>query len=263
MTPDAVNGIDPTTPVVFLHAFPLSGAMWDAQREILKGRKVIAPHFPGFGGRAPGEPSLDHFAEVVLRDMDAAGIAKAVLVGLSMGGYVAFRIHALQPDRVAGMVLADTRAGADDEAGRRKRTDQAERVRQEGVGWLPDALLPALLGETTRRERPAVVEAVRGMIAAADPEGVARALEAMRGRPDSTPDLAGIRVPVLAVVGEEDTLTPAAESRRIADGVPDGRLVELPGAGHLANLEDPEGFGEVLQEFLGPSTTTNVSLTGG
>lgn len=246
-----MSSIDPSAPVVFLHAFPLDGSMWDAQREGLGERPSIAPHFPGFGGRPPGEATLDHFARVVLEDMDAAGFPRAVVVGLSMGGYVALRLHDLAPHRVAGMVLADTRAGADDEAGRKKRTDQAQRVRQEGVGWLPEALIPALLGETTRREWPDVVEGVRSTIAGADPEGVARALEAMRERPDSTPDLPGIRVPVLAVAGEEDTLTPPSEARRIAEGVPDGRLRLLPGAGHLSNLEDPAAFAAALRHFLG------------
>jgi 3-oxoadipate enol-lactonase len=168
-----------------------------------------------------------------------------------MGGYTAFRLHALAPERVAGMVLADTRAGADDEAGRAKRADQAARARREGVGWLAEAMVPALLGETTRRERPDVVAQVRALVAEAHAEGVARALEAMRARPDSLPRLGEIRVPVLVLVGEEDTLTPPAESRRIAEGVSDGRLVVLPGAGHLANLEAPDAFNAALGEFLG------------
>lgn len=243
--------MDSMLPVVFLHAFPLNGTMWARQLEALAPRRTLAPHFPGFGGRPPGEATLDAFARAALADMDAAGIGEAVVVGLSMGGYTAFRLHALAPDRVAALVLADTRAGADDEAGRAKRTDQAARARREGVGWLADALVPALLGETTRRGRADVVEQVRALVAQADAEGVARALEAMRGRPDSTPDLARIRVPVLALVGEEDTLTPPAEAKKIAEGVSDGRLVVLPGAGHLANLEAPEAFDAALREFVG------------
>ena len=242
--------MDQPTPILFLHAFPLNANMWARQREAVGARRTLAPHFPGFGGQPPGASELDHFAEWVIREMDAAGIPRAVVVALSMGGYVAFRLHALAPGRVAGLVLADTRAGGDDEAGRTKRTDQAARVRREGVGWLGDALLPALLGETTRRERMKVAAAVRGMIDQANPEGVARALEAMRGRPDSSPRLGEIRVPVLVIVGEEDTLTPVGESRRIAEGVPDGRLVVIPGAGHLSNLEDPDSFNEALKSFL-------------
>lgn len=243
--------MDATTPVVFLHAFPLNADMWRRQVRALDGRPTLTPHFPGFGGRPSSEADLDAFAGSVLHDMDAARIRRAVLVGLSMGGYVAFRLHALAPERIAGMVLADTRAGADDEAGRAKRVEQAGRARREGTGWLADALIPALLGETTRRERPEVVESARELIARADPEGVARALEAMRARPDSTPRLSEIEPPVLAIVGEEDTLTPVEEARRIVDGVPNGRLAVLPGAGHLSNLEAPEAFDEALRSFLG------------
>jgi pimeloyl-ACP methyl ester carboxylesterase len=251
--------IDPATPVVLLHAFPLSSAMWSGEEEALAGRPVLAPDLPGFGERPPDpsdvelslEPDLDQFAERVVSDMDEAGFERAVIVGLSMGGYVAFRLHALHADRVAGMVLADTRAGADDDDTRKKRTDQAERVRQEGVGWLADALLPALLGETTMRDRSTVVARVRAMISRAHPEAVARALLAMRERPDSTGQLGDIRVPVLVVVGEEDVITPIEDARKIAEGVPQGRLEVLPHAGHLSNLEDPEAFQRVLRSFLG------------
>jgi 3-oxoadipate enol-lactonase len=242
--------MDPTTPVVFLHAFPLNAGMWASQLAALGSRTAIAPDFPGFGGRVVSEAELARFAQAAIEDMDAAGIARAVVVGLSMGGYVALRLQALAPERLAGLVLADTKAGADDDAARAKRTDQAARARQEGVAWLGDALLPALLGRTTLRERPEVVAAVKAMMAEADPEGVARALEAMRGRPDSTRQLPDIQVPVLVLVGEEDALTPAAEAQKIADGVRDGRLEVIPEAGHLSNLEAPERFNDALLSFL-------------
>ncbi|MFH1763528.1 MAG: alpha/beta hydrolase [Gemmatimonadota bacterium] len=238
------------TPVVLLHAFPLNATMWAPQVEALGDRTILTPDFPGFGGRPPGPAELARFGQTVLEEMDEAGIPRAVVVGLSMGGYVAFRLHALAPDRFSAFVLADTRSGADDEAGQRKRTEQAARTRREGVGWMGEALLPALLGETTMRERPEVVGKVRGMIAQADPEGVARALEAMRDRPDSTAHMREIQVPVLVLVGKEDTLTPLAESQRIADGVRDGLLTVIPRAGHLSNLEAPERFNEALLAFL-------------
>ncbi len=236
--------------IILLHAFPLSPAMWAPQLPALADHAVLAPAFPGFGEQPLSEPDLDRFADVVIDAMDTAGVRRATIVGLSMGGYVAFRLLAKAPDRIAALVLADTRAGEDDAAGKTKRTDQARRVRAEGVGWLGDALVPALLGETTRRTRPEVVDTVRGLIAAAKPEGVARALEAMRDRPDSTPLLASITVPVLVMVGEEDTLTPPVEARSIVGGVVDGRLVVIPKAGHLTNLENPEAFNAALMEFL-------------
>lgn len=237
-------------PIVFLHAFPLDASMWSDQAPTVADRTVLAPDFPGFGSRPAGPSSLDEFADVVLADMDAAGVERAVVVGLSMGGYVAFRIHAKRPDRIAALFLADTRAGPDDEAGRKRRADQAERVRREGVAWLADAMIPGMLGERTRSERPEVVERVRSLVSGADPEGVARALLAMRDRPDSRPQLEQMDFPVVAAVGEEDTLTPPAEAQAIVDGVPHGKFVAIPGAGHLSNLEEPTRFNAALGAFL-------------
>ena len=242
--------IDPKIPLVLLHAFPLSAAMWEPQRDAFGTRPVLIPNFPGFGGRPPSASDLESFGRTVLDDMDAAGIQEAVFLGLSMGGYVSFRILGEAPERVAGLVLADTRSGADDQAARAKRTEQAARVRREGVGWLMEALIPALLGPTTLRERRGVEAAVRRMFEGAEPEGVARALEAMRDRPDSTPLLRETFVPTLVLVGEEDTLTPLEDGRSMASAIPDARLHIIPGAGHLSNLEAPGAFNAALETFL-------------
>jgi pimeloyl-ACP methyl ester carboxylesterase len=241
---------NPFSPLVFLHAYPLNSAQWDGLLPGFRDRHVLAPNLPGFGGRPAEADTLEDFAAAVIRSMDAAGVDRAVIIGLSMGGYVALRLHARWPERVAGLVLADTRAGADSPEAKAKRTALAERARTQGLAWLPEAFIPDALGETTRRERPQVVERVRAMVRAADPEGVARALLAMRDRPDSLPDLPSIAVPVLALAGEEDTLTPVEEARTIAEGVPRGTLHVLPGAGHLSNLENPDDFTARLREFL-------------
>lgn len=239
--------------VVFVHAFPLDGRMWEAQARAAEslGWTALTPDLPGFGGRPWGDADLAGWAREVLAECDRRGIGRAVFAGLSMGGYVVFRVAALAPERVAGLVLADTRAAADAPAGRERRTALAARVRAEGVAFLADEVLPALLGETSRRERPDLVAEVRRRILAADPEGVARALLAMRDRPDSTPLLSGLRVPALVVVGAEDTLTPPDESRRLAASLPDARFCAIPSAGHLSNLENPEAFNAALAEFLG------------
>jgi pimeloyl-ACP methyl ester carboxylesterase len=250
-----VDRIPPHAPLVLLHAFPLNAEMWARQKAALDGRTVLAPDLPGFGSSPPGEESLDGFAEQVVLAMDAAGIERAVVAGLSMGGYVALRLWDRWPERVAGLVLADTRAGADSPEAAERREEQASRARNEGVAWLAESMLPNVLGPTTLQERPEVVEHVRRMMEGASAEGVARALLAMRGRPDSTDLLRRIDVPVLAIVGEEDTLTPPAEARLIAESVPDGRLEVLPGAGHLSNLENPEAFEAVLGRFLAEGGT--------
>jgi len=243
--------IEPDTPLVFLHAYPLSSDMWKEQRERFRNRPNLAPDFPGFGARPAHGRTLDEFADVIVAEMDEAGFDRVVLVGLSMGGYVAFRLLDRHPQRVAGLVLADTRLGADPPEAARKRLEQADRARAEGIGWLPEAMLPNVLGETTRSTKSDVVEAVREMMSRADPEGVARALLAMRERPDSSTLLKGLELPVLVLVGEEDTLTPIGEARTIAATVGDAPLVTIPGAGHLSNLENPAAFGDALEEFLG------------
>jgi pimeloyl-ACP methyl ester carboxylesterase len=243
--------VGPETPIVFLHPFPLDASVWKETMEAVGARTTLSPNFPGFGGRAPGPESIDGFAEAVAADMDEAGVDRAVIVGLSMGGYVALRMHALWPERVAALVLADTRAGADAPDGAAKRTKQAERARTEGVaGWLADTMIPNVLGASTRGTNPALVARVHSLMTAADPEGVARALLAMRDRPDSRSVLTEIAVPVLALVGSEDTVTPPDEARLIADAVPNGQLEVIEGAGHLSNLENPGSFDAALRQFL-------------
>lgn len=242
---------DTRTPVLLLHAFPLDASMWDGIRGALKERRVLSPDFPGFGGRAPAGSTLDALAEAACQALDEANVDRTLVVGLSMGGYVAFRMYDCWPERVTGLVLADTRAGADAEEARAKRTAQADRARREGTGWLAGELIPNLLGETSRARRPEVEARVRETIGKADPEGVARALTAMRDRPDFTPLLSSVRVPVLAIAGEEDTLTPVEEARLIAESVPQGTLLTIPGAGHLSAMEDPQMFADAIADFPG------------
>ncbi len=187
--------------VVFLHAFPYNPRMWEEEMGYFRGRlPVLAPHYLGL--------SLSQAADKVLGEMDEAGLEEAVFVGLSMGGYLIFELWRRAPERFLGLVLADTRAGADTEEGRKNRHALKERVLAEGVGFLPEALLPSHLGKTTREEKPEVVARAKALILEASPEAVAHSLLALAERPDSTPLLPGMRRPALVLVGEEDTLTP-------------------------------------------------------
>ncbi|WP_299430549.1 alpha/beta fold hydrolase [uncultured Meiothermus sp.] len=231
------------TPVVFLHAFPYRPAMWDDQRRIVQGHPVLRPDILGF-------ENLESAAAHVLLEMDNLGWQKAVFVGLSMGGYVIFRLWNLAPERFVGMVLADTRATPDTAEQKVGRARTAERIRAEGMGFFPEGALQTNLGDTTRANRPALVEQVRQTFLAADPGRTIASLKGLADRPDSVPLLPTITVPVLILVGEEDTLTPPAEARRMADGIPDNRMLIIPGAGHLSNLENPKAFNTALQGFL-------------
>ncbi|AEV16991.1 3-oxoadipate enol-lactonase [Thermus sp. CCB_US3_UF1] len=229
--------------LVFLHAFPYNPRMWEGEVAYFRGRlPVLAPHYLGL--------PLAEAAEGVLREMDETGLEEAVFVGLSMGGYLIFELWRRAPERVLGLVLADTRAGADTEEARKNRYALRERVLREGVGFLPEALLPTHLGRSTREGRPEVVEKAKGLILEASPEAVAASLLALAQRPDSTPLLPGIRRPALVLVGEEDTLTPPEEAKALARALPEARMLILPEAGHLANLENPKAFRTALLGFL-------------
>ncbi len=241
----------PAKPVVFLHAFPFSARMWAPQLEAVRGRfSAHAVNLPGFGGEPATAATLAQFAESVLEELDVLGIERAVFVGLSMGGYVAFRLFDLAPERFSGLVLADTRAGADAPEGKEKRTALAERVRREGAKALLPDFLNAVLGETTRKTRPELVRNVEAMILEADPEGVAKALLAMRDRPDSFELLSRMNFPVLLLFGEEDALTPPEEGLRMLEKLPQGRMLTVPRTGHMANLEAPAAFNTALLGLL-------------
>jgi pimeloyl-ACP methyl ester carboxylesterase len=241
-------------PLALLHAFPLSSAMWLAQREGLADCcRLITPDQRGFGGSALGdaEPSLDVVADDVAALLDEKSIDRVVLGGLSMGGYVAMAFLRRHPDRIAGLLLADTKAGADSEEGRAGRLRMADAldVDPQGVD-LAEQLLPALLGESTHRERPLVMGRTKALVQSAPPAAVAWAQRAMAARPDSLETLRAVSVPTLVVVGAEDTLSPVAEAQAIADAVPGARLEVLPGAGHLTAMEVPDRFNAVVREFV-------------
>ena len=241
-------------PVLLLHAFPLRAAQWNAQIEALSDRfRLIAPDLMGFGGSsAPDDESvysMDSYADDVAGLLDELGVDKVALVGLSMGGYIAFAFLRRHRDRVSALVLADTKAEADPPEAKEKRTNQQAQVRSEGTAGLIEGLSAALLGEATRTKNPEVVEATKALMD--NPHGgFVGALEAMKNRPDSGADLASIDVPTLIIVGENDAVTPPDASRALHERIAGSRLVVIPESGHLSNLEAPEAFTGALGEFL-------------
>jgi pimeloyl-ACP methyl ester carboxylesterase len=228
-----------SAPLVLLHAFPLDSRMWDGVRDLLK---PITPDQRG-GDRSP---DLVTIADDVLRLLDERGIEGAVLGGCSMGGYVAMAVLRRDPSRVAALVLADTRAGADVDDARANRLAMAARVEAEGVGWVPDAVVGGLLGPAADA---AVADRLRELILGQDPAEVAWAQRAMAARPDSTQVLADVDVPALVLVGEHDTLTPPALARELAGVLRRGEYVELAGAGHLTPMEAPDAFASAVTDW--------------
>ncbi|MEY9878402.1 pimeloyl-ACP methyl ester carboxylesterase [Streptacidiphilus sp. MAP12-33] len=247
------------TPLVLLHAFPLSARMWESQLDELPGSdgsdaRVLAVDLRGFGGTALGtdDPSLDLLADDIALLLDAAGIDQAVLGGLSMGGYVAMAFARRYPQRLSGLLLADTKGTADTDAARENRERVAKAVlARNSVRLLVDEQLPApLLGATTARRCPKLVDHVAGLIGEAAPESVAWAQRAMAARPDSLASLRAVDVPALVVVGDEDTLTPPSDAEALAAALPQAELTILPGAGHLSALEVPEAFNTAVRGLL-------------
>lgn len=246
--------------LLLVHAFPLGAAMWRPQiAAVPDGWRFLAPDLRGFGGACPVPPatSMDAHAGDLVGLLDALGLARAVVCGLSMGGYVAFALHRLASDRIAGLVLCDTRAEADTPEARDNRRAMRDLLGRRGPRVVADLMLPRLLGDTTRRVSPGLADVVRGLVEANAAEGIDAAIEALMSRPDATPQLSGIRIPVLVVAGEEDTLTPIAFHETLRDGIPGARLAVIPGAGHLPNLEQPDAFNAVLHQFLSQLTTDN------
>ena len=241
-------------PLVLLHAFPLNAGMWRPQLEsVPDGWRFIAPYLRGFGGDAPGPgtaPTMDDFAADVEALLNALEIERAAIGGLSMGGYVTFALYRRAPERFTRLVLADTRSQADTPEGRQARRSMSELVRTKGPDAVAEQMLPKLLGETTKRERPEVADQVRRLIRASTAAGIDGAINALMTRPDSTPLLERISVPALVIVGEEDALTPVADSEALHEALERSLLVVLPGAGHLSNLEVPDEFSRALGNYL-------------
>ena len=241
---------------MLLHAFPLDGRMWAPQVEALGATyDVVVPDLRGFGtagGEAVEVADMDMLADDVARLLDARGLDRVVLGGLSMGGYVAFAFARRHAARLGGLVLADTKAGADSEEAARARLQMADRVLAEGMGFVPEVMLPRLLGPTSRERHPELVEQVVKLIGQQDPRGVAGAQRGMARRPDSTATLSQVTVPTLVLAGSEDELTGPEEGRALAAAIPDARFVQIGGAGHLSNLEQPEQVSEALLDFLAP-----------
>ncbi|HUG82032.1 MAG TPA: alpha/beta fold hydrolase [Bryobacterales bacterium] len=238
-------------PLLLIHGFPLHRGMFAPQLEGLSTvAKVITFDVPGVGESEPGPVSMDDIADLAADVLTELKIEKAVVGGVSMGGYAAFSFARRYPNRLLGLILADTRAVADSEAAKEGRAKMARLVEEEGVPAAADKMVPGWFGPSTIEGRPEVVRQAHAFVEAAPAEAVVLMLQALADRADSTPGLAEIRVPTLVVSGEEDPLIPAAEMRDFAALIPDARHVVIPGTGHLPNLEDPEAFNRAVAAFI-------------
>jgi 3-oxoadipate enol-lactonase len=243
-------------PLVLLHGYPFDRTTWSDQVAGLSGEyRLITPDLPGFGQTPAisGTLTIDDMAEEVVELIRSLNLATPVIVGgLSMGGYVALAIAENNPGLLRALLLLNTRAGIDSPSTARGRKELATLVLEANSPELAvRASLPKLFAPATYREKPHLVERMGKVMRGASPEGVAAAARGMAVRPDRTDFLASIKVPTLVLAGEEDQLIPLDESREMARAIPGSVLVVVPGAGHLAPLEQPELTNAALREFLG------------
>ncbi|MFI5227693.1 MAG: alpha/beta fold hydrolase, partial [Gemmatimonadales bacterium] len=248
----AFDDIGSGLPVVFLHAFPLNRTMWEPQIGAFVGEcRCIPIDCRGLGESAAAPPySMDGYADDVAGVLDTLQIERAVVVGLSMGGYIAFAFWRRHRHRVRAFVLSDTRAVADTIESVAKRRELIEIAETQGSAGVANAQIAELISPSTRDKRPDTYDAMHRMIAQAPADGIIGAIEAMIERPDSTPTCRTIDVPTLVIVGEEDAVTPTADARAIHSAIAGSRLEIIGQAGHLSNVERPAAFNTVVGEFL-------------
>ena len=235
--------------LLLIHAWPLDATMWEPQEASLRDRvPAVAPHLPGFGGTdlAGDVMTMSAAAARCVEALDAADADRAVVCGLSLGGYVALELWRSHRDRVAGFVFANTRAIPDDDAGRERRRALAERLRKEGSEFLVKEPGPLLSDQADQEQW----ERVRTIVAAQSPDAIAAAALGMGERPDSTPDLPGIDVPTMVVTSTGDTLIPPEQTTPMADAIPGATLELIEGAGHLSSMEWPGEFTLLLERHL-------------
>ncbi len=256
--PSGAVGVDIAgqgVPIVLLHGFPHTRALWAQQVAALSVHaQCIAPDLRGFGeSDGHGPLTIDRYADDVRELLDHLEIERAVVAGLSMGGYIAMACWRRFPERVQALALLDTQASADDEAGRAKRDAMILRARSEGVNAVTDALLPGMIGKSTRAQRPEVEARMKQMMRSASVEGIVGALQALRDRPDASDTVRTIAVPTLVVVGDEDVLTPPQKAETLFSLLPESsqhRYDVIAGAGHVTCVERPAAVNKVLSEFL-------------
>ena len=239
--------------VVLLHGYPFNRSLWNEQAAALSNSyRVITPDLRGLGesDASPGAATMNRMAQDVAELLDRLEISRAIIGGLSMGGYVALAFYNQFPSRVRALILADTRAQADTNEGKQARFQQAEKALAEGMAGIADSMLPKLLTPETVSKRPELVKRVRDMMLKTKPEGAAGALLGMAERDDHTPLLSQISCPALILVGREDPITPVQDSEKMHREIAGSHLVVLENAAHVSNLERTDQFNEEILKFL-------------
>ncbi len=240
-------------PVIFIHGFPFSHEMWSEQIALVsKEYRAIAYDVRGHGRSYVGEAqfTIEHHVDDLIGLMDTWLIEKAVVVGLSMGGYIALRALERNPERFRAAVLCDTRSEADTNEGKLKRFETMKAVRDHGSEVFAEAFVKNVFAADTFTTKPDTVRRIKKIIAATPPLSIAGTLLALAARTDTTASLGRITVPTLILVGEKDVTTPPAASQAMHERISGSEFHIISNAAHMSNLENPEEFNHRLLTFL-------------
>ena len=248
------RGMPDGMPVVFIHGFPFSHAMWDPQMHALPNRiRAIAYDIRGHGASdvGDGQYTLELFVDDLVALLDHLVIERAVLCGLSMGGYIALRTVERHPERVRGLILCDTKSDADGNEAKVKRAATLKTIKAHGTAAFADDFVKTIFAPETLMTNPAAVEHIRQIIFTNSPLGICGTVLALAARTDTTGALTSIGVPTLILNGEQDALTPPAAAQQMHERIQGSRIRLLPHAGHMSNLENPALFNSEVETFLG------------
>ena len=252
------------TPLLFIHGYPLNRHLWEPQIEGLSQEaRILAPDLRGHGESqaVPGNYSMEMFADDLNAFLDTLSITQPVVVcGLSMGGYVALAFFRKYTTRMAGLILAATRATADSPEARIGRDQAVAMAKEKGVAAIADTMLPKMLSPKTYERKPELVDRVRAIMNHTSLEGVLGDLNGLKQRIDSTPTLSHIKLPTLILAGADDQIIPLKEAQSMQASIPGARLVVIPDTGHLLNLEDPAAFNLAISDFLSRTSQDSRSL---
>lgn len=239
-------------PIVLIHGFPLNYEMWQPQIECLTKRfRVIAYDVRGHGKTSSRDPQyvIEFFVDDLIGLLDQLKIERAILCGLSMGGYIALRRVERNPERVMGLILADTQSRSDSNEIKLKRAP-IKSVKTQGVEVYAETSVKTLFALDSLTKKTDVVEKIKEIIRANSSSAICAALLALSGRTDTTPALPSINVPTLILVGEHDALTPPVASQEMHNKIVNSEIHVIPNAGHLSNLENPDEFNKYMLSFL-------------
>lgn len=250
----AYEDVGSGAPLLLVHGHPFDRSMWAPQVRALEAeRRVVTPDLRGYGESSvtPGKVTFEEHAADLASLLDALGIDRVVLGGLSMAGQIVLEFWFRYPERVRALILADTFAQLDTPEAKQQRLTTADRLEREGMDGYAEGVLSKMIAPSTIREQPAVASHVLRMMKSTSPQGAAASLRGRAERRDYVPHLPRIAVPVLIVVGEEDVFTPVGDAERMHGAIPGSRLEIVERAGHIPNLEQASRFNQLLASWLG------------